>query len=452
MNPELQRQLWLRISPARLIATPVVIALALTLVGISNDWALDDLADALLFFGMVFSAYIGSSAAADSMLAELQHKTWDWQRLSSLGPWQMAWGKLAGSTLLGFYGSAFCYAGYVMIGHATSPVVHPVLVVLLALLLSLLAQAVCFLASCGALFGRSSPIAGTGPVLAVLLGMFATSVVTGVVRDRSYDLIAWYGLELTPFALATSSTVAFLGWAWLGGYRMLRTQLQFRSMPWAWVSFVLFTALYYAGFVDVPDTTATDIAVARAFLANIIVLAWAYAAVFGSRMDAASVHRVMLLLERYGARRALLETPPWIATLGLCVLTTLVVVLMPKGAGFVEELPVNATSIGLLAIVVRDTALIFWFRLRSTSPVTHVWLFLALLVVHALLPAIFHVAELGVLRAPLSLYPEGGLIPAGVLLVESALAALLVRSQWLGYARAIDMSREAATLARASGD
>ncbi len=37
--------------------------------------------------------------AGRSLAEEASQNTWDWQRLSALSPWQMAWGKLLGATL-----------------------------------------------------------------------------------------------------------------------------------------------------------------------------------------------------------------------------------------------------------------------------------------------------------------------------------------------------------------
>src|SRR6185312_4131289 len=48
--------------------------------------------------------------ASDAVTEEVRARTWDWQRLSTLGPWQMTWGKLVGATALGWYGAAWCIA------------------------------------------------------------------------------------------------------------------------------------------------------------------------------------------------------------------------------------------------------------------------------------------------------------------------------------------------------
>src|SRR5256885_5146179 len=45
------------------------------------------------------SAGLGSVLAGRGLNEEAHQHTWDWQRLSALTPWQMAWGKLLGAPL-----------------------------------------------------------------------------------------------------------------------------------------------------------------------------------------------------------------------------------------------------------------------------------------------------------------------------------------------------------------
>ena len=44
------------------------------------------------------------------MVGEIRDRTWDGQRLSSLGAGTMIWGKLFGSTIFNWFGGAICLA------------------------------------------------------------------------------------------------------------------------------------------------------------------------------------------------------------------------------------------------------------------------------------------------------------------------------------------------------
>jgi hypothetical protein len=60
------------------------------------------------FLFVVIVVLWGTRAAAQSIVGEIRDKTWDLQRLSAIGPWEMVWGKLFGSTLLMWFGGAIC--------------------------------------------------------------------------------------------------------------------------------------------------------------------------------------------------------------------------------------------------------------------------------------------------------------------------------------------------------
>ena len=107
MNPELQRNLWLEASPFRLalIAGLVLLALAATSVAPRGLGTTSGVALALYWF---FAVLWGTRSAALSVVAEIRERTWDSQKLSSIGPWEMVWGKLFGATAANWFGALLC--------------------------------------------------------------------------------------------------------------------------------------------------------------------------------------------------------------------------------------------------------------------------------------------------------------------------------------------------------
>ena len=100
-NPEFQRQLWLNWRPSLALWTLLLCSLILALPLVLSD-AHERLASLGLtaVFGLWASTTgYASVLAARSLSEEVRQHTWDWQRLSALTPWQMAWGKLLGATV-----------------------------------------------------------------------------------------------------------------------------------------------------------------------------------------------------------------------------------------------------------------------------------------------------------------------------------------------------------------
>ena len=105
MNPELKRNLWLELSAHRLILGLVVI--------FAIAFAARAMLPSLALFGFVLIAvFWGARQAAAAVIEEARERTWDIQRMSSMDPWTMTWGKLLGSTSMAWYGGAICLVIY----------------------------------------------------------------------------------------------------------------------------------------------------------------------------------------------------------------------------------------------------------------------------------------------------------------------------------------------------
>ena len=117
MNPELRRNLWLEFSAHRLIAMPAIIVLiGMFIYAISKEDALKNLAIAAAVGAVVLLPLWGARLAMESVTEEARDRTWDAQRLSSIGPWQMTWGKLLGATAFVWYGGAICLLLFIFAG------------------------------------------------------------------------------------------------------------------------------------------------------------------------------------------------------------------------------------------------------------------------------------------------------------------------------------------------
>ena len=103
LNAELQRNLWLEVSWQRLIAIPAVLGGFYYLIfsNAGNSKALLLFASFWVF--LAAAGLWGANQAENSLAGEVQAGTWPLQRLTSIAPWSMTWGKLFGSTLVSWY-------------------------------------------------------------------------------------------------------------------------------------------------------------------------------------------------------------------------------------------------------------------------------------------------------------------------------------------------------------
>src|SRR6185503_1115996 len=93
VNPELRRNLWLELTLHRMLALPVALALLFMLVGALNENPREPLAVAAATLFVAFALW-GGVHCADAVSGEARGRTWDGQRMSSIEPWAMTWGKL----------------------------------------------------------------------------------------------------------------------------------------------------------------------------------------------------------------------------------------------------------------------------------------------------------------------------------------------------------------------
>ena len=118
MNPEFERNLWLELTPRRVLQMVIVLGLIFLTLKVADPFDGRDRAAEFLFFAIV--VIWGTREAAQSVVEEIRDRTWDFQRLSALTPFNMTWGELFGATSYIWLGGLICLA--VMIAVQGSPV------------------------------------------------------------------------------------------------------------------------------------------------------------------------------------------------------------------------------------------------------------------------------------------------------------------------------------------
>lgn len=255
MNPELRRNLWLQFSPLRLVIAPVAVGIVLLLVWLVSDNSYGLVAHAAEWYFLIIVLLWGTRRAADLVAEEVAGGTWDSQRMSALGAWTMTWGKFIGGISYVWYsaGIAFAVRLWAQAADGLTPFQGSAGIENLHFLgIGLLGQSVSFLASL-VLLRKQIGRRRLGVTLSQFTGLLAAAIVPGHIDIGwfQHDLpeINWFGRTYPGSLFALVSLVLFLAWSLFGGYRLMRSELQFRSVPWAWLGFALFMMVYGDGLL-----------------------------------------------------------------------------------------------------------------------------------------------------------------------------------------------------------
>jgi hypothetical protein len=317
LNPEFRRNLWIELRLHRLLVMPIVVAIVAALL-ISLDETFDMLRYVALagFYGVVY--IWGSRRAAAAVSDEVNARTWEMQRMTALGAWQMTWGKLFGSTVFVWYGGLQILALLVFasvaggargldsaLADAGLKVAAGVLVHAVAVMVSLVLLA-------------KRPRSESLPVtFSQMIGLVAVlgvenlpQVGLAVVPRLTLDSTAvWYGFSGTTEGFALASLIVFAGWAVFGVYRLMRAELQFEGAPWGWPLFVLFTAAYLSGFLPAPAAGDLKPWLMIGFSLSVIAT---YIAIFAENNGPLRYRGLLAAARRGRPLRLLYRLPRWL--------------------------------------------------------------------------------------------------------------------------------------------
>ncbi|MGE0861277.1 MAG: hypothetical protein AB7P42_19340 [Gammaproteobacteria bacterium] len=395
MNPELLRNLWLEATPQRLVLVPAVLFSAAALVDVLDPTGLAVARMAL--FGFVLLTLVwGARQAANSVLDEARDRTWDVQRMCALPAWPMTWGKLAGTTVLAWYGGACCllvYAGSG--GFAQGRAAW--LTLAFATCAAIIAQSGALLAALVGMHRGRAVQARLGNLLVVALLIWVMPKVTSVSADG--DAVRWFGLTFAQLPFAAASAACFAAWALLGASRAMATELQILNRPTAWLGFLFFSALFLTGFLTNSTSPSTallaDVCSALALVAGVA----AYAALFAYPSDALKLRRVVQAWRRGDTGRLQEELPLWVIAAALATLAALAAALLgaTPTLGLLHVEQSGLSLVALAGMMLRDLLLLTWLVMVSRPGQAEGLGAVYLVLLDGLLPALLPHLGLGAL-------------------------------------------------------
>lgn len=303
LNPEFHRNLWLNFSPFRLLAMPVLFGIFLMIVtNVSDNWKADIFTPAMSVYFLVIFLW-GNYAAASALHDEVKSSTWDFQKMSSIGPWQLALGKLFGSTAYVWYLAlpfliiAVFSSGYQQESTAVAPA----------------ATLAAYLILAGAMGHAAAFFAGlinfrylkTNVIAPFIFGFFVSSTVYSLISAAQHFTpgaqreVTWHGLIMDSQLFTVCSLLFFFFWILMGIYRLMREELQFRNSPLVWLAFVTTMTLYFAGYTDPlldlsPYLSVSENISAKLLQSFLLVLIFTYIAGFFDAMNFSKYKRWLL--------------------------------------------------------------------------------------------------------------------------------------------------------------
>ena len=399
MNPEFVRNLWLELSLTRVLAAALALAAIFTLVfQIGHGWESLRTAARVVYVIVVF--VWGGYRSVGTISDEIAERTWDWQRMSALGPWRIAWGKLLGGNIMVWIVGMACLAVMVYAENRYIPAsaslanawTFSAILIGSGVLLHGFAMAIAL--SALRKVGASRRVATTLPkllvlVIAVLLAFFFA--IWGIYDFDGKSTVHWFFWTITPDWFSVITIWLFAIWAVIAVYRMMRAELQHRTIAWGWLAFTLFLTLYSIGLiVDVNTSQETpDRHLVITFQCAVIIL---YIALFTQKINITGYHALFDNWKR--GRAGLHLIPSWIPI--LILLACLAVAMSIPAAGGVEpgvrlhgELAAFLREIrafspiwvwAVVLFVMRDSALLLFlnFNANARRPNSAAFLYLLL--------------------------------------------------------------------------
>lgn len=439
-NPEFVRNLWLEFSFHRLIVMPAVVGILFLLIWLINGQRLDGSTAqtaAIIYCAIVF--VWGTRVASDSVVHEINNRTWDTQRMSAVGPWTMAWGKLFGSTVYIWYGALVCMGLYWMSYVEVIPADRIVKLIGVYLLCGVIAHATGLLVSMQAIqkrrdFGRVQitfyQFLG---LMAAVPGLYIG--LSGIADDGVYRVLLFYDrvYPLIDFMLVALAVYAL--WALVGIWRLMRAELQMVNGPWVWLGFALFSSATAAGVRLLPPEVGAAMPAisSKAYHGFAMLLILTYVIALSEPKGPVlfrSLARYVRLSDWASLVNAMPRTVPMVI---LLLLATIGLLRLSDAHVQVLEWPVNfhLATIATVLLVLRDLGFIYLLNIARHSPRNDMTAFVYILLAWTVVPVTLSAMGLEPLTA--LFWPKwnsGALLTIGPPLIQAVLVYGLFWQLW----------------------
>ena len=427
MNPEFHRNVWLELTPHRMISMPAVLAAVFFLVYlIAGDNYPNPLRITAMTIFFLLTLLWGSRLAGEALVNEVQDKTWDQQRMSSIPPWSMSWGKLFGSTVFTWYGAVICLLVYIIAAFQSGEQ-EVVKTMLFMVFVSVFGQSIALLSSLQSVkqYHRSASTAFMVAGILVSFPLISWAF-------QGIGTMQWYGSDYRPLNFLLVSVFCFTAWSLLGIHRRIREELQFRNTPVYWFLFCVFAASYLAGLVP-ARVLGDEVVTIRLVVAYATFIGLVYVMVITEDKNPVLVRRIIAALQARNWLSVFENLPAWLVTLagvyGLCI------ALLVHSSSLIQFLPrtveVKPAAVAVALFVTRDVLLFIFFNMSANRRRADVTAIFYLLLLYWLIPSILtglNMTSLNAVLLPMGPHDEMVSIVAG--LIQVGLLAYFNVRRW----------------------
>ena len=426
-NPEFLRNLWLELTPHRLIGMPAVLLAVFFLIYLVTGHAFSDptrITAMTLYF--VLALLWGTRLAGEALVNEVQDRTWDQQRMSSISPWAMAWGKLFGSTVYTWYGAIICLLIYAVSAMQTNQA-DVIKQVIFMLAIVVFGQSIALLSSMQNIktYHRSASTAFM--VMGIIV---ALPLISWGFNETGY--LSWYNQQYRVLDFLMVSVVCFAGWSLVGIYRKMREELQFRNTPVYWFVFCVFLALYLAGAIP-AQLLGDELTTFRIFVAYSTFIVLAYVMVVLEDKNPLLLRRIIAARKQRNWRGVFENVPCWFVTLLSAYILCIVLMFndYPDIKFAARGFELKPYLLAIVLFLTRDVLLFILFNMTANRRRADVTAMFYLVLLYWLLPSIL--SGLNLPMATAALLPIGthdATISIASGFVQCAAIAFLVLQRW----------------------
>jgi hypothetical protein len=374
MNPEFQRNVWVELTPRRLILMVVLLTLAFFAAAVAGGSDYTPASTAQLLYYAIVVVW-GSRNAALAVVGEIRDRTWDMQLLSSIAPGAMTWGKLFGATIYNWFGGLICLAVMLVDKGAHAGPLAALFDIIYYIAIGVISQAAAFLASLVAVRRRQShsrldifiyqTIGLLAGVAVYTIWSIADPAGSFLLHKVAGDTVTWWGRVVDRRGFLLLSLAIFTAWTLLGCYREMRLELKLQNGTLVWLAFLVFIGLYVSGFdawLSNDKTVAGwDAGSLRLALAGVTFTALTYLMVFLEPKDRVHFRWLgsQLSTGRIGAFWGGLQA--WMMSYLAAILCTAVLLfwLHQNRPDIVDQLALIAAAAGFLT---RDVSIFVFMR------------------------------------------------------------------------------------------
>jgi hypothetical protein len=414
-NPEFQRNLWQELTQHRLIGGVMVLGILAWLIYATSS------SNSFYWISYAIIFVWGIKSASEAIQKELQQGTWDYQRISALSPFKFTWGKLLGSTSYTWYLAGLSFIAYIGLGAYFEERIGLLLEhYLVFVICGLLGQYIAMALSLNAIqFGRDKNYSFRYFMSGLIISSLFAYVLKMHLPDNAARMLSeqvhWYHLYMNAYPFYLMLVSLLLGWSILGSYRLIRTEFQYKNLPFVWLGFCLFWIIFISGFdnLNIANSFVTDFTTglksyevySKLYVAFITSWVLLYLSLFSQKYQTIIYKKIGQLIQQRKYVDSLCALPRWlIASICFIVLYIGVIIFgeinielnknisdLTTHLGQTPKLIVHGYIFGTTALLltIRDILLVHYFYFSSNPKRAVLSSSVYLILLYFVMPSLF---------------------------------------------------------------